>query len=251
MAPTPYIKELFSIAIHLAKSLSERIPRSSTLQHECKQLATRLRTWRDKLPPDVEFLRSLTGDRDLYRAILSPLSELLCILCTSFPFSRIDLVPFAQPLTQHRPTHLDRRRTQQALLRRQNLPHHHLPHHRRRAEDRLRLPRPQKVPEEPRRLAEAAKGPRPARRPLRPRDETGRRALGVRGGRGERVRRRVPRQSVGGGQGVGEEGREGEGAARGVEVVGGEGDLKLFLFGLDWGSDFAERSLSLSGWGFG
>ena len=86
MAPTLYIKELLSIAIHLAESLSARIPRSSSLQRNCKQLATNLRAWRKKLPADMEFLLKPTGDKDLYKAILSPLSELLCILCTSFPF---------------------------------------------------------------------------------------------------------------------------------------------------------------------
>ena len=57
----------------------------------------------------------------------------------------------------------------------------------------------------------------------------------------------MPRRSAGGREGAGEEGREGEGAARGVEVVGGEGDLKVFLF--EWGgsSDFVEISLSLAG----
>ena len=86
MTPTPYIKELLSTAIFLAESLSERIPRSSSLQRDCKQLATDLRNSRKKLPADMEFLLKPTGDKDLYKAILSPLSELLCILCIPSPF---------------------------------------------------------------------------------------------------------------------------------------------------------------------
>lgn len=77
------IKELLSIAVHLAESLSERIPKSGSLQRDCKQVATNLRTWRKSLPTTLEFLLEPTGDKGLYRAILSPLSELLCILCMS------------------------------------------------------------------------------------------------------------------------------------------------------------------------
>ncbi|KAL9134126.1 MAG: hypothetical protein Q9175_004697 [Cornicularia normoerica] len=77
----PVIKELLSIAVHLAESLSERIPKSGSLQRDCKQVATNLRTWRKNLPTTLEFLLEPTGDKGLYRAIVSPLSELLCILC--------------------------------------------------------------------------------------------------------------------------------------------------------------------------
>lgn len=98
MSPTPYIKELLSISVHLAESLCERIPKSSSLQRDCKQLATNLRTWRKNLPSDMEFLLKPTGDKGLYRAILSPLSEMLCVLCRppSFPPKRHFI--FAQPL---------------------------------------------------------------------------------------------------------------------------------------------------------
>ena len=85
MPSTPFIKELLCIAIQLAESLSERIPKSASLQRDCKQSATNLRARRKNLPPEMEFLLKPTGDKELYRAILSPLSELLCILCMSFP----------------------------------------------------------------------------------------------------------------------------------------------------------------------
>ena len=93
MSPTPYIKELLSIAIHLAESLSERIPKSSSLQRNCNQIATNLRKWRQKLPSEMEFLLKPTGEEALYKSILSLLSELLCILCTSFPFPPSSLPP--------------------------------------------------------------------------------------------------------------------------------------------------------------
>ena len=83
MPPTLYIKELLSIAIELAESLNERIPKSESLQHNCKQTATNLRAWRKKIPDEMEFLLKPTGDKTLYRDTLSPLSELLCILCES------------------------------------------------------------------------------------------------------------------------------------------------------------------------
>ncbi|CAD6570263.1 MAG: hypothetical protein ASARMPREDX12_004995 [Alectoria sarmentosa] len=81
MSSTPFVKELLSLAIELAESLSARIPKSESLQRNCRQTAANLRTWRNNLPPEMEFLLKLTGDKALYRAILSPLSELLCILC--------------------------------------------------------------------------------------------------------------------------------------------------------------------------
>ena len=80
--PQP-IRDLLSIAIHLAESLSERIPKSGSLQRNCQQTATDLRTWRNNLPSDMEFLNKPTGDKGLYRSILSPLSEMLCIFCKS------------------------------------------------------------------------------------------------------------------------------------------------------------------------
>ena len=83
MSSTPFIKELSSLAIQMAESLSERIPKSNSLQQDCKNTAANLRTWRNSLPSEMEFLLKPTGDKALYRAILSPLSELLCILCTS------------------------------------------------------------------------------------------------------------------------------------------------------------------------
>lgn len=83
MSSTPFVKELLSLAIQLAESLSERIPKSESLQRNCKQTAADLRTWRNKLPSEMEFLLKPTGDKALYLAILSPLSELLCILCMS------------------------------------------------------------------------------------------------------------------------------------------------------------------------
>ena len=93
MSPTPYIHDLLTIAIRLAESLSDRIPRSSSLQRDCKQLVTNLRNCRKRLPVDVESLLRPTGDKDLYKAILSPLSELLCMLCTSSPLPKTSLVP--------------------------------------------------------------------------------------------------------------------------------------------------------------
>lgn len=81
MSSTPSIKPLLSIAIQLAESLSERIPKSGSLQRDCKQTAMNLRTWRTNLPSEMEFLLKPTGDKGLYMAILSPLSEILCILC--------------------------------------------------------------------------------------------------------------------------------------------------------------------------
>lgn len=83
MSSTPFVKELLSLAIQLAESLSARIPKSESLQRNCRQTAANIRTWRNNLPPEMEFLLKLTGDKALYRAILSPLSELLCILCMS------------------------------------------------------------------------------------------------------------------------------------------------------------------------
>lgn len=85
MSSTPYIKELLTLAIQMAESLSERIPKSESLQRDCKHLAANLRTWRNNLPSEMEFLLKPAGDRSLYYAILSPLSELLCILCTLAP----------------------------------------------------------------------------------------------------------------------------------------------------------------------
>ncbi|KAL9075920.1 MAG: hypothetical protein Q9161_001314 [Pseudevernia consocians] len=81
MSSDPFVKELLSIAIQLAESLSERIPKSESLQRDCKQTAVNLRTWRKNLPSEMEFLLKPTGDKALYSAILSPLSELLCIMC--------------------------------------------------------------------------------------------------------------------------------------------------------------------------
>ena len=83
MSSTPFVKELLSIAIQLAESLSERIPKSESLQRDCKQTAVNLRTWRKNLPSEMEFLLKPTGDKALYCAILLPLSELLCIMCKS------------------------------------------------------------------------------------------------------------------------------------------------------------------------
>ena len=82
MPHTLYIKELLSLAIHLAESLTERIPKSELLQQACKLAATRLRAWRRTIPEDMEFLLKPTGDKTLYKNVLSPLSELLCIFCT-------------------------------------------------------------------------------------------------------------------------------------------------------------------------
>lgn len=84
MSSPPFVKELLSLAIKLAESMSERIPKSESLQRDCKQIAANLRTWRGNLPSELEFLLKPTGDKTLYRAILSPLSQLLCILCMSF-----------------------------------------------------------------------------------------------------------------------------------------------------------------------
>lgn len=81
MSSPPFVKELLSLAIQMAETLSERIPKSESLQRDCKHTAANLRTWRKKLPSEMEFLLKPTGDKTLYRAILSPLSELLCILC--------------------------------------------------------------------------------------------------------------------------------------------------------------------------
>lgn len=83
MSEIPFVKELLSIAIQLAESLSERIPKSESLQRGCKQTAANLRTWRKSLPSEMEFLLKPTGDKALYRAILSPLSDLLCMMCMS------------------------------------------------------------------------------------------------------------------------------------------------------------------------
>ena len=83
MSSTPFIKELLSIAIQLAESLSARIPKSEALQRSFKQTAANLSTWRKNFPSEMEFLLKPTGDKALYRAILSPLSELLCIMCMS------------------------------------------------------------------------------------------------------------------------------------------------------------------------
>ncbi len=83
MSSTPFIKELLSIAIQLAESLSARIPKSESLQRNFKQTATNLSTWRKNLLFEMEFLLKPTGDKALYRAILSPLSEMLCIMCMS------------------------------------------------------------------------------------------------------------------------------------------------------------------------
>lgn len=87
MTSKPFVKEMLSIAIQLAESLSERIPKSGSLQRDCKQGATSLRAWRNNLPSDMEFLLKPTGDKGLYRDMLLPLSELLCILCT--PLDRL------------------------------------------------------------------------------------------------------------------------------------------------------------------
>ena len=87
MTSNPFVKEMLSIAIQLAESLSERIPKSGSLQRDCKLSATSLRAWRNNLPSDMEFLLKPTGDKGLYRDILLPLSELLCILCT--PLDRL------------------------------------------------------------------------------------------------------------------------------------------------------------------
>ena len=104
MPPTPYIKELLSIAIHLAEHLTERIPKSESLQHNCKQTATKLRAWRKTIPDDMEFLLKPTGDKTLYGNTLSPLAELLCILCMSVPRSQLTtfLPSLAQPLKQRK-----------------------------------------------------------------------------------------------------------------------------------------------------
>ena len=85
MSSPPYIRDLLSIADKLAESLSDRIPKSSSLQKDCKDIALKLRNWRKILPTDMEFLLKPTGDKALYRAILSPLSEMLCILCNVAP----------------------------------------------------------------------------------------------------------------------------------------------------------------------
>lgn len=101
MSSTPFFKELLCLAIQMAETLSERIPKSGPLQSDCKHTATSLRTWRKKLPSDMEFLLRSTGDKSLYHAILLPLSDLLCILCMS------SLRTPSQTLTSARPTHLD------------------------------------------------------------------------------------------------------------------------------------------------
>lgn len=80
MSSTPYLKQLLTLAIQLANSLSERIPRSESLQRDFKRLAAYLGTW-----PEIEFLLRPTGDKTLYSAIRLPLSELLCIQCMSPP----------------------------------------------------------------------------------------------------------------------------------------------------------------------
>lgn len=82
MSSTPYIKELLDFAIEMAESLSERIPKSESLQRDCKNLAASLRTWRNNLPSEMDFLLRPTGSKSLYHEILVLLSELLCILCT-------------------------------------------------------------------------------------------------------------------------------------------------------------------------
>lgn len=83
MSSPPFIKDLLSHAIQLAECLSVRIPKSESLQRDCKQTAANLRTWRKQSPPEMEFLLKPTGDKTLYRAVLSPLSQLLCVLCMS------------------------------------------------------------------------------------------------------------------------------------------------------------------------
>ena len=85
MSSPPYIRDLLSIAVNLAGSLSERIPKSSSLQKDCSEIALKLSNWRKNLPTDMEFLLKPTGDKALYKAILSPLSEMLCILCNVAP----------------------------------------------------------------------------------------------------------------------------------------------------------------------
>ncbi|KAM0796172.1 hypothetical protein BDR22DRAFT_560560 [Usnea florida] len=81
MSSPPYVRDLLSIADKLTKSLSDRISKSSSLQKDCDDIASKLRNWRKNLPTDMEFLLKPTGDKALYRNILSPLSEMLCILC--------------------------------------------------------------------------------------------------------------------------------------------------------------------------
>ena len=90
MSSPTYIRDLLSIADKLAESLSDRIPKSSSLQKDslqkdCKEIASKLRNWRKNLPTDMEFLLKPAGDKALYRIILSPLSEMLCILCNVAP----------------------------------------------------------------------------------------------------------------------------------------------------------------------
>ena len=85
MSSPPYVRDLLSIADKLTKSLSDRIPKSSSLQKDCDDIASKLRNWRKSLPTDMEFLLKPTGDKALYKTILSPLSEMLCILCNVGP----------------------------------------------------------------------------------------------------------------------------------------------------------------------
>ena len=85
MSSPPYVRDLLSIADKLTKSLSDRIPKSSSLQKDCDDIALKLRNWRKNLPTDMEFLLKPAGDKVLYKTILSPLSEMLCILCNVAP----------------------------------------------------------------------------------------------------------------------------------------------------------------------